>query len=78
MQLQARMDGNLIDGGGLFMISASAGQQIPINLEWDLTPSAGSHAFEFYWATGNAAHQATLYARSTIPVQLIVEEKPYG
>jgi hypothetical protein len=73
-----RMDGAVVDGGIAFnMISATVGQQIPLNLAWDWVPSAGSHYFEPWWNTA-ASGIATLYARAGIPMQFTWEELPYG
>lgn len=74
-----RMDGAAIDGGLPFaLIAASAGQQFPINLAWDFTPSAGSHFFEPWWNVASTSQTGVLYARAAIPLQFVLEELPYA
>jgi hypothetical protein len=47
-------------------------QDAPLSIFWDIVPAAGSHLLEWAWRT--TAGTATLFARSTVPLQLIVEE----
>lgn len=69
-----------IDGAGIdgmttespLAATTPATAEIPLNFQWDTIPSAGSHRISVAWST--SAGTLSMLARSTITMQLVVEE----
>jgi hypothetical protein len=69
----ATIDGVVQDGGAQLIFGASGANTVaPISFVYDVIPSAGSRLIAMYWNV--SAGTATLYARSTMPVQMTIEE----
>lgn len=71
--LAVRLDGSPVDGTGTNEgnFGSFAEGAAPTAFSWVFVPSAGSHRIGVAWAV---SAQGRLYARSTIPLQLVVEE----
>lgn len=69
------MDGAGTDGWsteGSFGFQTGGAAELPLYASWDMVPAAGSHRFSPAYTT--TAGTLTTYARSTLPLELTIEE----